>query len=99
MCNEWLSDLSLCCFGPWSQLCSAPLSFSDFLICSDEAVIPNSAKGWELGCPGWKSSSCGTSAKDFGDCNGAEMAVGSCLHCQLVKVLWATPLQNSASVS
>lgn len=99
MCNEWLSGLSLYCVGPWSQLCPGPLSSSDSLVCSDEAVIPNSAKGWELGCPGWKSNPCGTSAKDFGDCNGAEMAVGSCHLCHLLQTLWAAPLQNSASVS
>lgn len=57
------------------------------LICSDEAVIPNSAKGRELGGPEWKSSPCGTSPKDFGGCNGTEIAVGIALLCLLLQAL------------
>lgn len=99
MCNEWLSGLSLYCFGPWSQLCPAPLSSPDSLVYSDGAVIPNSAKDWELGCPGWKSSCRGSSTKDFGDYNGTESAVGSCLALSLAAGTLGNSLTNSASVS
>lgn len=99
MCNEWLSGLSLYRFGSWSQLYPAPLSSPDSLVCSDEAVIPNSAKGWELGRPGWKSSPRGMSAKDFGDYNGTEIAVGSCLALSLTAGTLGNSLTNSASVS
>jgi len=99
MCNEWLSGLSLYCFGPWSRLCPATSSSPDSLVCTDEAVVPNSAGGWELGCPGWKSSPRGDSAKDFGDCNRTEIAVGSCLALSLVSGTVGSSLTNSASVS
>lgn len=92
-------SLSLYCLCPWSQLYPTLLSFPDSLVCSDEAVILNSAKSWELGCSGWKSSPCGTSAKDIGDCKGIEIAVGSCLASSLTVGALGNSLTNSASVS
>lgn len=59
-------------------------------------VIPNSAEGRELGSTEWKSRSCGTSAKDFGGCNGIEIAVGSCLALSLTAGTLVKSLTNSA---
>lgn len=96
MYNEWLSGWSLYCFGLWSQLCPAPFSSPHSLVSSDEAVIPNSAEGWELGSPEGKSCPCGTSAKDFGGCNGTEIAVGNCLALSLTAGPLGKSLTNSA---
>lgn len=60
--------------------------------------MPNKAKGWGLGCLGWKSSHFGSSAKGFAGYKGAKIAVGRCLALSLTAGTSGDSLRNSASL-